>query len=394
MRKVFYALSALAVTLLSGCGDSNKGSSKPTSGSGTNGTQVANTTELDRKLFSQIKLAGEHVTPWRGYAFKSVPLYFVHSKENQAQEAYIFNPTKLHSGSRPVSDKESNGLAIHQYNDGAVAALDKLKSGNGLFEFKYGLYGDNYYLQSYTSHQVDIDHILSTPSVTLAYHEAFHLYQEKHFQRPEYYQQLAFDKFNEYPINEEMLTLKLMVLERFKSLPIVNLDKEQVKQQLKEYVVLVDEMLRIDTSKVDDFKSGYIYKHALGQELYEGSAMMVDTLMSRDVLPLHKEKRFNVFEPTKLNEEQHGFIKLKNKQAVIDYFAFEMFYDSGSAIIWLLLEDGVDYKQFEKGLYPYDIAKQRVDISEQDAYYLLQELKNSEAWEAANKAAKKYMSLK
>ena len=148
MRKVFYALSALAVTLLSGCGDSNKGSSKPTSGSGTNGTQVANTTELDRKLFSQIKLAGEHVTPWRGYAFKSVPLYFVHSKENQAQEAYIFNPTKLHSGSRPVSDKESNGLAIHQYNDGAVAALDKLKSGNGLFEFKYGLYGDNYYLQS------------------------------------------------------------------------------------------------------------------------------------------------------------------------------------------------------------------------------------------------------
>lgn len=397
MRKIFFALSALSIAMLSGCnGDtSSTNNTKPTSNNGTStNTQLAHTTELDKTLFKQMHKAGEHKTPWLGYDFKSVPMYLVHSKDTQPQNAYIFNPIKLYSGARHVNESESNGLKINQYYEGAVAAHDKLLAGNGMFEFYYKINDDIYYLQTYTDQQVNVDHILTTPSITLAYHEAFHNYQAKNFKQPAHYSQLDFDRLSEYPLSQYMLTLKLVVLDMFKGLPDAKLTKSEVKKLIQNYVILVDEMLRIDNSRIDGIETGWIYKHALGQELYEGSAMMIDTLMSREVLSVMKEKRFNIYDPLKLDEAQYDYTKIQDNKSMVDYFAFEMFYDSGSSIIWLLLQDGVDYKQFENGQYPYDIAKKAVNLNEQDADYALQELQNSTNWEKASEAAKRYLSFR
>lgn len=397
MRKLSFALSALSIVMLIGCNDdtSSTNNAKPTTNNGVStNTQLAHTTELDKKLFKQIKKASEHKTPWLGYDFKSVPIYLIHSKNKQSQNAYIFNPIKQYSGSRTVNETESNGLKIDQYNDGAVSAHDKLLAGNGMFEFYYKIDADTYYLQTYTEQQVNVDHLLTTPSITLAYHEAFHNYQAKNFKQPAHYSQLDFEKLSEYPLSQDMLTLKLMVLDMFKGLPDAKLTKSEVKDLIQNYVILVDEMLRIDNSRIDGIKTGWVYKHALGQELYEGSAMMIDTLMSREVLSAMKEKRFNIYDPLKLDETQYDFTKIQNKKSMVDYFAFEMFYDSGSAIIWLLLQDGVDYKEFESGQYPYDIAKKAIKLNEHDAFYALQALKNSDNWEKASQAAKRYLSFK
>ena len=152
-------------------------------------------------------------------------------------------------------------------------------------------------------------------------------------------------------------------------------------------------MLRIDSSRTGDEKTGWIYKHALGQELYEGSALLVDTLMSRDVIASHKNKPFSLFNPLKLDQAQHDVTQISSKQEKEQFFAFNMFYDSGASIIWLLLNYGIDPKQLENGRYPYSIAKEIANLSELDSYYLLRDLKQTTLWHHAEQSAKRYSAF-
>lgn len=342
-------------------------------------------------FFQQIKRAGEHDTPWQGYQFDKVGMYLIHAEDKQVKNAYIVNAKE------PIPDAvaldKSYGITVQQFNEMSVAAHDKLLAGNGLFDFYYKIKNNSYYLQKYDENAVNIKDKLTTPSIALAYHEAFHNYQQTAFKQPAGYQQLDFNAFDKYPLDEQMLTLKVMMLSLFSDLPNKTLTSEQTLTLIKQYSVLVGEMLRIDSSRTGDEKTGWIYKHALGQELYEGSALLVDTLMSRDVIASHKNKPFSLFNPLKLDQAQHDVTQISSKQEKEQFFAFNMFYDSGASIIWLLLNYGIDPKQLENGRYPYSIAKEIANLSELDSYYLLRDLKQTTLWHHAEQSAKRYSAF-
>lgn len=112
--------------------------------------------------------------------------------------------------------------------------------------------------------------------------------------------------------------------------------------------------------------------------------------MSREVIASHKNKPFSLLNPLSLDEEQFGYKQISSKKEKEQYFAFNMFYESGASIIWLLLNYGIDPKQLENGRYPYSIAKEIANLSELDSYYLLRDLKQTTLWHQAEQSAKRY----
>lgn len=377
-----FGLVTCMLATIAGCNNesSNNGDKPPT----TSGTA----SKIDETFFHQIKNAGQHQTPWQGYQFDKVGMYLIHAENKQVKNAYIVNAKETIQDA--VALDNDYGIDVKQLNDMSVTAHDKLLEGNGLFDFTYKIKNHNYYLQSYDERSVNIEDQLTTASIALAYHEAFHNYQHEAFKQPEGYQQLDFDLFDKYPLDEQMLTLKVVMLALFSDLPNKTLTSEQTLTLIKKYTVLVDEMLRIDASRNGGETTGWIYRHALGQELYEGSALFVDTMMSREVIESHEDKAFTMFDPLKLDQEQHGITQISSKSDKEQFFAFNMFYESGASIIWLLHQYGVDLKQLENGRYPYSIAKEIANISELDSYYLLRDLKQTALWQQAAQSAKRY----
>ncbi|MCG6288268.1 hypothetical protein [Vibrio vulnificus] len=90
----------------------------------------------------------------------------------------------------------------------------------------------------------------------------------------------------------------------------------------------------------------------LGQELYEGSAYYVETLLSREMFG--DEHHFPFVHPSMLTRSY------ANAKEVRDDFGFGVFYHTGASAIWLLHSLGYDLAEFEKGVYPFDAAKKMV----------------------------------
>lgn len=353
-------------------------------------------TELDEKFFSQIKKAMDTVKLqelWEGYDYSTVPQYFIRTESGKAVSAFVVNPQSSIDGAKKLGDNEDQGLDIYQFEANMFTAMDKINDGNGMFEFKYNIAGKDYYLQTYDKDKVEIESPILTTSFALAVHEVFHNYQEKSFAHPPEYKQLDFDKFNTYPLTDELLALQLMMMDLLKDYPKNNLSKEQANQALKQYFVIVNTMLKLDPTAHSGYKTGLIYTHGLGQELFEGSALYIDQMVSRQVLSITKDNTFIFHEPFEMDKVEHGYATLMTKKNVQDYFAFDVFYYTGASAIWLLDQSGYDIKSLEKGIYPFSAAKAFLKLDEIEEAGVLSSLKRSFRWSQAQVAAQRYNQL-
>lgn len=353
-------------------------------------------TELDEKFLTQIKKSMDVVKSqklWEGYEYRSVPQYFIRRENGKPVTAFVINPQTTIDKAQQLGANESQGLNVVKFEGSMLIANDKLKAGNDLYDFDFNIDGKEYFIQAYTKDEVEIADPKMTSAFSFAVHEVFHAYQGQNFKDPTHYEQLGFDKFDQYPLNNELLALQLMSMELLKGFPVASISKEEATTALKQYVVLVNEMLKRDTTAHSGSETGLIYKHGLGQELFEGSALYIDQMVSRKVLVLTKDNRFIYHNPFEMDKVIDGYATLMTKKNVVDYFAFQVFYYTGANAIWLLNQSGYDVKKLENGIYPFDAAKEYLKMSEVEEMNLLAKLKQSTQWTQAQTVAIRYNSL-
>ena len=385
----------LCATLI-GCNSDNTEPSTtvPTAPNVSISTELAS--ELDEKFLLQVKKTMDVVESqklWHGYDYKSVPQYFIRRENGKPVTAFVINPQTAIDNAQQLGKNESQGLNVLQYEGSMHSANDKLKAGNDAYDYDFTIDGKGYYIQYYSKDEVEILDPVITSAFSLAVHEVFHAYQGKNFKNPPHYEQLAFDKFDTYPLNNELLSLQLMLMDTLKGFPVNAISQEEAKIALKKYNVIILEMLKRDPTAHSGFQTGLIYKHGLGQELYEGSALYIDKMASRKVLEVAKDSKFISHTPFEMDKVSDGYATLKTQKDVIEYFAFQVFYYTGANVIWLLSQAGYDLKELEGGIYPYDAAKGFLKMSEVEEMNLLAELKQSAQWTQAQAAALRYNSL-
>lgn len=382
------------IVCLTACNDKKDESTTAITPTNPGPTELA--TELDETLLKQIKKTMDLVEAdklWQGYDYKSVPQYFIRRENNNPVTAFVINPQSNIEHAIKLGDNESHGLNVVQLEESMINAVDKLKAGNDLYDYDFKIDGKEYYIQAYTKNSVDIKNPMITSAFSLAVHEVFHAYQGKNFKSPTHYEQLAFDKFDTYPLTDELVSLQLMLMELLKGFPEESITQPAAKEALKKYYVIINEMLKRDPTAHSGYKTGLIYKHGLGQELFEGSALYIDQMVSRKVLAITSENKFIYSAPFKMDQAIDGYVPLTTKKDVIDYFAFNVFYYTGSSAIWLLQRAGYDIKNLEQGIYPFDAAKGYLALSEVEEINLLSELKLDARWPKAMVAAKRYNAI-
>lgn len=385
------------ILCISACNGSEDKKAESTQSTIDTVTELA--TELDEKFLMQIKKTMEVVETeklWQGYDYKSVPQYFIRREKEDGSPvtAFVINPQTTIDKAQKLGDNESQGLNVVKFEGSMLIANDKLNSGNGIYAYDFKIDGKGYYIQAYTKGEVEIPDPIITSTFSLAVHEVFHAYQEKNFKKPLHYEQLGFDKFDTYPLNSELLSLQLMSMELMKDFPVEEISQAEAKKALQKYYVIVNEMLKRDTTAHSGIKTGLIYKHGLGQELYEGSALYIDLLVSRKVLEITRNNKFIFHTPFEMDKLDNGYARLMKKKDVPDYFAFQVFYYTGANAIWLLNQAGYDIKNLEKGIYPFDAAKAFLKMSEVEEMELLTKVKQDARWKKAEAAAIRYNALK
>jgi len=388
-------VTTLVFCLMACNGNEDKNTTSTTSTSPTTAaTELA--TVLDEKFLMQIKKTMDVVESqklWPGYDYKSVPQYFIRRESGSPVTAFVINPQTTIDNAQQLGKNESQGLNVLQFEESMLSANDKLKTGNDAYDYDFKIDGKGYYIQSYSKGEVEILDPIVTSAFSLAVHEVFHAYQGKNFKNPPHYEQLDFNKFAQYPLNNELLSLQLMLMDTLKEFPVDATSQEEAKIALKKYYMIIHEMLKRDPTAHSGFQTGLIYTHGLGQELYEGSALYIDKMASRKVLDVTKDSKFIFHLPFEMDKISDGYATLKTQKDVIDYFAFQVFYYTGANVIWLLSQAGYDLKELEGGIYPYDAAKGYLKMSEVEEMNLLAELKQSARWTHAQAAALRYNSL-
>ena len=385
----------LCATLI-GCNSDNSEPSTtlPTAPNAAISTELAS--ELDEKFLLQVKRTMDVVESqklWQGYDYKSVPQYFIRRENGKPVTAFVINPQTTIDNAQQLGKNESQGLSVLQYEGSMHSANDMLKAGNDAYDYDFTIDNKGYYIQSYSQDEVEIFAPVITSAFSLAVHEVFHAYQGDSFKTHPRYEQLAFNKFSQYPLNNELLSLQLLLMDTLKRFPVDAISQEEAKIALKKYYVIIHEMLKGDPTAHSGVRTGLIYTHGLGQELYEGSALYIDKMASRKVLEVAKDSTFIFHSPFEMDKVSDGYAILKTQKDVIDYFAFQVFYYTGANAIWLLSQAGYDLKELEGGIYPYDAAKGYLKMSEVEEINLLAELKQSAQWTQAQAAALRYNSL-
>ncbi len=377
---------------------------KPTAGE----TELAS--QLDEKFFKQIETAMDEIEVnkiWPGYNFKRTPMYLIRATHTpsgdlkDAESAYIINPYANISSTHTLGKNEAGSLHIVKYEEGMQVAADKLKSdgANSRFIFHYPIQGKKYYLQTFEKSAVEIDNVLYSSDAGFAVHEAFHNYQSVHFKENPTAEQLnPMDsaQLAKYPLNLATLTTQVYLLDMFKGYPDSpgNTSKATALSVLEKYVAVVESILEAD--KPMEHKSSLIYRHGLNQERGEGTAKYVDALVERKLLPIYKNKKFIDNVPLAMDTPHNNInlaTKLRNRNDVINYFAFESFYGSGASIVFLLNKTGYDFKKIEQGTIPYQAAFDVVKLDEMARKDLLRDIMASDEWHEAQVAARRYEKL-
>lgn len=307
------------------------------------------TNEIDSKLFEQLNVSVNALnfqSVWGGYGefLSGTPAYFLRLDEKSSTPvtAYLVNPSKVPEEAQKLGVNESGALNIYQYETNMHVFHDVINKGNGVYERQYTFNGAKYYLQVYKPSETFVKGEHQRNTIALAVHEMFHDYQLDHFSDPADY----FNELNGYPVNVEQITYKLAVLDLFKSLP-KTITQDEAKTMLKQYIALTQEQINIDTSS-----KRYAKNMGLGQELFEGSAWYVEVMALRNALPNFSELKF---------VDSYAFTtQYQNRESMESQFGWGYFYPSGAAAIYALKAAGYDILQLEKGVTPFEAAKQVV----------------------------------
>ncbi|WP_104026819.1 hypothetical protein [Vibrio jasicida] len=332
------------------------------------------TSEVDSKLFEQLNAsvnALKFQSVWGGYGdyLSGTPAYFLSLDEKSSTPvtAYLVNPSKVPEEAQKLGVNESGALNIYQYETNMHVFHDVINKGNGAYERQYTFNGAKYYLQVYKPSETFVKGEHQRNTIALAVHEMFHDFQLEHFSDPANY----FNELNGYPVNVEQITYKLAVLDLFKSLP-KTMTQDEAKTMLKQYIALTQEQINIDTSS-----KRYAKNMGLGQELFEGSAWYVEVMALRNALPNFSELKF---------VDSYAFTtQYQNRESVESQFGWGYFYLSGAAAIYALKAAGYDILQLEKGVTPFEAAKQVVGTF--DVTDTLNQIKQSADFKALEQKA-------
>ncbi|WP_104024121.1 hypothetical protein [Vibrio hyugaensis] len=329
---------------------------------------------IDNKLFEQFNAslnALKFQSIWGSYGdyLAKAPAYMLRLDEKSSTPvtAYLINPHKVPEDAQKLGVNESGALDIYKYEPNMHTFHDAINKGNGAYERQYAFNGGKYYLQVYKPSDTYLNKEHQRNTIALAVHEMFHDYQLAYFKDPANY----FNELNGYPVNVEQITYKLVVLDLFKSLPKV-MTQDEAKSMLKQYIALTQEQIRIDSSNKQ-----YAKNMGLGQELFEGSAWYVEVMALRNALPNFSELKF---------VEPYAFTtKYQNRESVESQFGWGYFYPSGAAAIYALKAAGYDINQLEKGITPFEAAKQIV--GQFNVAATLDEIKHSDGFKALKQSA-------
>ncbi len=349
---------ALSLTACNGDSANNATSQKPSKPTSPDSENTSLTDQYDREMIQQIAKAGKKIQEkqiWLDYGkwYQAAPIYMLRTQDKdstQPLKAFAFNPISPSKDFQKLGNNEAFGLNVFRNDANIHLHNDKLNKGNGAFDFELGFEGTSYYAQKYHRLEMSPDHVdhgnkTIDRNLTLNIHENFHKYQGKHFKSPTSYVQ---DMVN-YPVNQELIELKLHTLQIFQGLP-KTLSSEEAKRILSQYVALTRKQIAIDTSE-----KKLVEHMGLWQELYEGTARYVEVLAQRELFSHTKETSF-VYD---------WFLKAEYTTAkdVHSEFSFGIFYQTGASATWLLKQAGYDLKKLEQGISPYHAAISLLDAN-------------------------------
>ncbi len=328
---------------------------------------------IDKIFFSQIKKSSDVFDKdeiWKSYHFSDYPKYFIFRDKNQKPiRAYVINPVTKLRGAVKIASSEALGLDLYRYDRGLVKANDKLKKGNDYFDFYFPIEGKKYYAQMYSDKTVKDN---QNGAYQLAVHEVFHIFQGKNWKENE----SVIQGEKNYPITKDLLALQILSTKIAEEMPAEK-DKAKIENYLKMYVAIRSEEMRIDPTKK------MVKNMANEQEKGEGTAKYIETMNSYKVTS-NFESVFNG-----LSTEY-----IKTKKVVRSHFAFGVWYDTGAAAVYMLKNMGVDVEtKIAKGYTPYDIAVEKLKLSDAQKSSALKSAKDEFKWGEILKETQRLISL-
>lgn len=312
-----------------------------------NGVQTTLTNDADKAMIKQIK-SFTAVSHWKGFNYPSEPQYLIRVDSKKSPIAgFIINPKSQLKGANKLGNNESEGLNIYRFDDEIFNAVQYIKDGgNDLYSFDFKIEGKKYYAQKYTSAVTATQHPY-TNDLMFSPHEIFHIYQKKWQYKSEWTQNV-----DSYPTTEKIIKDELLLTAILKGFP-KKVTQPQARELLKQYIAIRQNQMNNDNTAL-------VKNMALYQELGEGSAQYVGILTAKAVFGDTYDDI--VFDQT----AKYGF-EIKDKEALQWHFGFNVFYNSGASVIFLLNELGYDITQLEGKRSPFDAAKSLVGY-EQNAY--------------------------
>lgn len=306
-------------------------------------TPTAKVEPIDKTFFAQIKYANENSTKvWVGYDFSSFPMYYIYREKDGSSplRGFLVNAPDGIADAVKVAGADANGIKVFRYDAKMEDANEVLKKGNLVFEFDYDIDSNNHYLQAYNEDGVNRS---GTSALELGFHEVFHKYQNDWGPIPGQIQ----DEDN-YPINEQLLTLQLMLVEIARKMP-GETDSANIDKYLSMYVAIRSKEMELDPTR-----DKLVKNMANAQESIEGTARYVDFTIAKGV--------FSNFD-TSYEEQPSGSISSKSEMR--DYFAWGMWYGTGAAATYMLKQKGVNVEnEVEKGRTLFDIANATLALTD------------------------------
>ena len=330
---------------------------------------------LDKTFFTQLKKSGDEYAKgaiWKGYNFGKIAMFFVHrDAQGKPTKGYLVNPPEKVSGAVKVGDADNQGLKIYRYDKGITAANDQLKKGNDAFDIRYELGKGKYYLQGYTDASVS-----DYEAISLATHEVFHFYFQNTWQN----KAEVLQEEQNYPITKDLLSYQLLLLKIAEKMP-AETDKTKLKGYLEMFVALRTEEMKADTSakKLVKFMAN-------NQEEGEGSARYIEYEVNYKIFPDFASKR-----PSFIDVKTAS---INNKEEVRSTFAFDMWYGTGAAVIYMLDRLGVDIEpQIQSTKNTFEVAESYLKLTNAQKTAALNKAKTEFGWAAIQTEAARLAGL-
>lgn len=319
----------------------------------------------DRLLFHQINQANSKSNDfWAGYEFSSYPKYFIYKESDAAlpKKAFVVNPpSSFNEVTGATKIDYIGGLDIYRYDRFMNSANDSINQGNGLFSFDFAINNFHYFIQRYKDEEIDF-RIKDINTIAVAFHEVFHNFQWDNWTLPNGFIQ----DFDNYPINNDLLPLQILTSEVAKQFPLET-DIDQIDKYLSIYVAIRSKEMELDPTP-----NSLVKNMANFQESFEGSAKYVEFELGQSIF---------------LENYPSSYSDL-NTQAILEgdemrfYFASGIWYDTGSAVCYMLKQKGINIEELIKnGKTLYDIASESLNLTDSQKDDFLLMAKNEFLWD-------------